>query len=561
MTLDVLRRHPPAGQRQPHYRWRSDLQLAADRSLARRWQAVPLRQRRPDLAPLKATTAANPPEEDRLVLNRATFGPTPEALAELDGMGATPAERRQSWVEWQLHPGGIPDGDLSSRLSASGLSTLEKDLPTLWTEHQLVDDFEARMLPILETQHAAVLRATYSRRQLEQVVVDFWHNHFNVYGWHDTAGPVFVHYDRDVIRTHALGNFRDFIEAMSASAAMLLFLDNAFNSADGPNENFARELLELHTLGENAYYGAMPAAQVPTGPDGVPKGYVDEDVRELARCLTGWSLDGDTGEFLFRGPWHDRGPKRVLGLDVPANLGPMEDVRRILDRLAVHPATARHVCYKLCQRLVADQPPDSLVESAVATFLGRAGAPDQLRQVVRTILLSDEIAHSWGGKIRRPFEIIIAALRGMGADFELPTRVEGTEWFLYLTYATGNLPHDWAPPTGYPDVRTAWLTTNALMASWRLVNLVTWYPEGGPTIADPLAATPEHLVTPLELADHWIRRLVPRGLSEADRTDIVQFMSQGRSPDLPLDRRDPLVSERIQSLVGLILLSPEFIWR
>lgn len=559
MTLNRLRRHPSLSSHRP--RWQPERQREAAHGLAQRLRAAPLRARRPPLESAKHTAIADAPALDRLVLSRASFGPTPTTVEELDGLGATPAERRQNWVEWQLEPDAIPDSELQSRLEASRYATLDLSLEQLWTGHQLVEEFEDRMLPILETQYAAILRAAISRRQLAEVLADFWHNHFNVYGWHDTAGPVFVHYDRDVIRANALGNFRTFLEAMSSSAAMQLYLDNAFSSADGPNENFARELLELHTLGESAYYGAIPASQVPTTAGGLPRGYVDEDVRELARCLTGWSLDEETGAFRARPLWHDTGPKTVLGLAIPAGQSVVDEVRTVLDRLAAHPATARHVCTKLCQRFVADDPPTSLVEAATATFLTTSGEPDQLRRVVRQILLSDEIASSWGGKVRRPFELIVAALRGLEADLVLPVRTEDRYWLVYLLYATGNMPHDWGPPTGYPDTRGAWLTTNALMSSWRLMNLLTWYGEGDFHPVDVLAVTPADHTTPNALADYWLGRLSAAPVATSDRAEIVDFLAQGRSPDLALDRSDPAVAQRIQSAVGLVLLSPAFVWR
>jgi uncharacterized protein (DUF1800 family) len=407
------------------------------------------------------------------VFGRAAFGPTPEDVETFRELGATPRERLENWVDWQLEPESIDDGELELRLAEAGYETLDKSLEELWNDHVLEEeDFDSRMLPIYETQGATILRAVYSRRQLNEVLADFWHNHFNVFGWHPFAGPVFVHFDRDVIRPQMLGNFRELLEAMTASPSMLFYLDNIFNSSDGPNENFAREVLELHTLGEENYLGAIPSADVPTDENGLAVGYTDEDVRELARCLTGWSLNELTGDFLYRWYWHDTGPKRVLGLSIPAGQPPLEDVRRVFDLLAVHPAVARFVCTKLCRRLVADDPPESLIETAQSVFLESAARPDQLRRVVRVILLSDEFESIAGEKVRRPFELVVSAVRVMGADFSLPTESEFSRWFFWLLYSTGHLPYTWAPPTGFPDRKEIWLTTNALVTSWRLINLL-----------------------------------------------------------------------------------------
>ncbi len=527
-------------------------------SLAHRLRVAPLQ----GLNSVHRTTTTSPPPLSTMVLSRTAFGPSPEEVDIFHSLGSTDEGRWSAWIDLQLDPASIPDDMLANRLTASAYTTLDKTLYQLWTEHLLVDDdFEVRFLPALETQSAAILRAIYSRRQLVEVLADFWHNHFNVFAWHDLAGPIFVHYDRDVIRAEMLGSFRQMLEAVTAAPAMLLYLDNAFSSVDGPNENFARELLELHTLGEDAYYGAIPAADVPAGPDGVPLGYTDEDVRELARCLTGWSLDESTGAFLYRAAWHDTGAKRVVGLDLPAGLGPMEDVRRVLDRLAVHPATARFVCTKLCRRLIADTPPSSVVDAAAQTFLDTADQPDQLRQVVRTVATSSELVTSWGDKVKRPFELVVGALRAFNPQLALPVGDDATDWFFYLLFATGQLPHAVSPPTGYPDTAADWQTTNALVSSWRLINLVAGLDQDPYRICDPVGATPLGMRTPQELADYWLERVLRRTVDASTRQAIVDFMAQGSAPDAALNRSSASVHTRIQAMAGLLALLPEFQWR
>ena len=404
------------------------------------------------------------------------------------------------------------------------------------------------------------LRALYSRRDLTEVLADFWHNHFSVYGPHFMVAPVLPHYDREVIRAHMLGNFRDFLEAVTIAPAMAFYLDNIYNSSDGPNENFARELLELHSLGEDAYFGAIPASEVPLNTDGVPAGYVDADVRELARCLTGWSLDERTGDFLYRRYWHDDGPKHVLGIDLPAN-GGQSDYRTVLDRLARHRATARFVATKLCRRLVADSPPVPLVDAAADTFLTTVDEPDQLARVVRTILLSDEFASTWGDKVRRPFETTVSAIRAMGPDFALPVDEDVSRYFLYLVYATGQLPHTWAPPTGFPDRKQAWLTTNAMVSTWRMIHLFTALEIRGRRPCDPVGQTPSELETATELADYWIDRALHRPVDAATRAEIVDFMADGGDPDQPVNLGSWPVRDRLRAMVGLVLTSPDFHWR
>jgi uncharacterized protein (DUF1800 family) len=192
---------------------------------------------------------------------------------------------------------------------------------------------------------------------------------------------------------------------------MLFYLDNYVNQAGGPNENFARELLELHTLGSEHYFGTQDPGTVPRLPDGTAIGYVERDVKEVARCLTGWRLDdgsGDagtrnTGAFLYYPAWHDQETKTVLGRSLAANQPDMRDGTDVLDFLASHPSTAQHVCRKLCQRLIGDDPSASIVESSAQVFLAARTASDQLRQVVRQIVRSSEFADSFGQKLKRPF--------------------------------------------------------------------------------------------------------------------------------------------------------------
>jgi uncharacterized protein (DUF1800 family) len=497
-----------------------------------------------------------------LVFSRAAFGATLADYQEFLDLGATDEERLERWVDRQLEPQSITDGPFEVKLAEAGYETLDKNIYELWTDHMTeFEDFDLRFQPMWESINAASLRALYSRRQLNEVLADFWHNHFNVYGFHTFVGPVFPSWDRDVIRAHMLGNFREFLEAVTAAPAMAFYLDNIYNSADGPNENFARELLELHALGEENYFGAIPASDVPLNDDGVPAGYADEDIRELARCLTGWSLDERTGEFLYRSYWHDNGPKTVLGIDLPANNPPLEDYRTVLDLLAVHSGTARFIATKLCRRLVADTPPESLIDEAASVFLANTDQPDQLKRVVRAILLSDEFSASWGDKVRRPFETTVAALRTMGPTFSLPLDQDVSRYYLFLLFSTGQLPYIWPPPTGYPDRKEAWLTTNAMVASWRMIHLFTDLELRGSRPCDPVAETPANLATPTEIVDYWIERALRRTVDDGTRSELIGFMADGGDPDQPLNLNSWSIRGRLRAMVGLVLTSPDFHWR
>jgi uncharacterized protein (DUF1800 family) len=319
---------------------------------------------------------------------------------------------------------------------------------------------------LAELSEAKLLRALYSERQLEEVLVDFWFNHFNVFA---RKGPVEIYvgeYEREVIRPHVLGRFRDLLGATARSPAMLVYLDNWLSvdptssdrldrqrrtrggsgfrtppqrQARGLNENYARELLELHTLG-------------------VDGGYTQQDVVAVARAFTGWSIGrpGEGAGFRFATVLHDRDAKTVLGHTLPAG-GGVEDGERVLDILAAHPATARHIAFKLAQRFVADAPPPALVDRAATVFRQTGG---DLRAVVRTIATSDEFFAdaAYRAKVKTPFEYVASALRAMAADVHrtaaLGRALTTLGMPLYLCQ----------PPTGYDETAAPWVSSGALVS-------------------------------------------------------------------------------------------------
>ncbi len=551
-------------------------------------------------APLAAasSTAVTPPPLAVIVLNRAAFGPRPGDIEAFNALGATDDARLTTWVDRQLDPDSIDDSALEARLNIPAYQTLDKSLTQLWNDHHLSSDWVTRIRPVKESAYAKYVRATYSERQLVEVLADFWHDHFNVYGYDDPANSLWVEYDQRVIRAHLLGNFRAMLEAVTKSTAMLDYLDNFVSSAESPNENFARELMELHTLGAGNYFGAIDPAAVPKDANGVAVGFVEADVKAVARCLTGWSYNTawdsppGHGEFLYRDYWHDDGAKQVLGVAIPAGQPALKDGRDVLDLLAAHPGTARFVCEKLCRRLVADEPPASLVESAAALFTAAWQAPDQLRQVVRHILLSSEFRSTWGEKIKRPFETAVSAMRALRFDFTLVVddsgSNEGTDWTYseqleWLFEAAGHAPFTWGPPNGFPDKRAVWSGTSALVAGWRLVNHLLEgdyygrndsHPTGihAPVLEDTLAAFPDPAQrTPNNLAAFWLERILGYAPSQqlvsriAAILDHSETSDQHQDPDQPinLDNNDWPTYWRagLRAMVGMILMSPEFLHR
>jgi len=398
----------------------------------------------------------------------------------------------------------------------------------------------------------------YSKRQLIEVLADFWHNNFNVYGWHYYVGPVFVHYDRDVIRAHLLGNFRQMLEAVAKSTAMLYYLDNYINQAGGFNENWARELMELHTLGVENYLGVMDPFSVPLDENGQPIGYVDNDVYEAARAFTGWRVDysswepgvGQSGAFLYYESWHDRANKFFMRKYIPADQAPMKDGLDVLDGLASHPGTARHIAGKLCRRLVGDYPPQEVIDAAAAVFLAQKDAPDQLKQVVRTILLSTAFQNTWGDKVKRPFEAAAGFLRAANAEF---TPSDSWGW----NYGRLGQPLFSHPaPNGFADTKEDWANTMSMLQRWRLANaLIEGWVEG--TTIELVSQTPSNLRTPNAIADYWIDRLLGRAMHPVEnREEIVGFLAQGRNPDF--DLTDEQRSGRIPRMIAVLLMSPDF---
>lgn len=505
-----------------------------------------------------------------VALNRLGFGPRPGDLDAFQALGATDTARLTAYVDQQLAPASIPDADADARIAAGGFISLGKTLEQLWSDHAVNDpDYEYRTLPQVETERATLIRRIYGERQLLEVLVDFWHDHFSVYSRHYVVMPVFAHYDRDCIRAHALGNFHDMLVAVAQSTAMLYYLDNYTSSADGPNENYARELMELHTLGSENYYGVIPPGDVPTDGGGMPLGFVDEDVFAVTRALTGWSVSnsswdpdvGNTGLFLYRPEWHDAGAKTVLGNALPAGQE-MQDGLDVLRILADHPGTGRFVAGKLCRRLIGDGTPSSLVQQAADLFTSLSTAPDQIAQVVRFIVLSDEFRNTWGKKVKRPTEIAVSSLRSVGADLDLSmdSPIAGT--FFWLYGMTGHRLFRWKPPNGYPDVAGAWMSASPRVTSWRLTNWFTDAEVGDVPIFDPTAQTPAGVRSSTALVDFWSDRILGRPMDAAARNEVVDFMAQGRNPgfDLPLDT-DVDVQDRLRSMLGLIFLSPDFLWR
>ncbi len=371
------------------------------------------------------------------LLNRLGFGPRPGDPHLILEKGL------DRWVKEQLEPG--PDPELDARLSR--FATLGYPLSqTLALDYG--SDPRAFGQVLDELVAAKVIRAVHGRNQLQEVLVDFWFNHFNVYIADGFARPATPSYERDAIRPHVLGRFRDLLGATAQHPAMLSYLDNYLNTVarsvggrvvGGINENYGRELMELHTVGVDA-------------------GYTQADVVDAARCFTGWGIDSLRvgGNFVFRPGSHDQGAKSVFGLTLAAG-GARDDGDRLLDHLARHPATARHVSRRLAERLVADAPPDGLVDRAAQTFLATQG---DIAEVVKTIVGSPEfwVEAFAPTKSKTPVELVLSALRAADAEVASARGVSAA------LQAMGMPLYASVPPTGYSNRGNDWVNPSSHLA-------------------------------------------------------------------------------------------------
>jgi len=460
-------------------------------------------------AAVAATRAAvrELPADQQIIhaLSRLTFGAKPGDVQRVRAIGL------DKWIDQQLHPDRIDDSGIDSFVKR--YPTINRDQTELLQQYnrdqqqrrqvkrattaadsaamrrEMQQMFNSRRTIVTELQSARVARAVASERQLQEVMTDFWHNHFNVFAQKGAPEPYFLaDYDRTVIRPNALGKFRDLLGGVAKSPAMLFYLDNARSTADstrptlanaqrnraragagamrrmprrfpngrtptpeqmqrlqqqqgrrgGLNENYGRELLELHTLG-------------------VDGGYTQQDVINVARAFTGWTIKQPQqgGGFVFRPQVHDAGEKVVLGNRLAARRG-IEDGEQVLDILARSPVTARYIATKLARRFISDVPPQAVVDRAAKTFLATDG---DIREVVRSIITSPEFfsQQAFRGKVKSPFEVVVSAMRALNAKPDSTPRTA-----LVVAYL-GQPIYGHQAPNGWPETGEAWMNTGAIL--------------------------------------------------------------------------------------------------
>lgn len=529
-------------------------------------------------------------EDQRIihVLNRLGFGARPGDVERVKAIGL------ENYVNQQLNPEKVADTVAENKLRE--LSVLNMTTAELYEKYpqpgQLLRQLQARgMLPeemstdaaknpleneknrkvieeyyrenglqrpqriIAELQASRILRAVYSERQLQEVMVDFWTNHFNIFANKGADRWLLPAYDRDTIRPNAMGKFSTLLQATAQSPAMLFYLDN-FQSVSpnanqgrrggllqqlrpqqqqqqrqrrGINENYARELMELHTLG-------------------VDGGYTQKDVQEIARCFTGWTIFqprggaaavnammGEAGRrtpgtFFFNARVHDDGEKMVLGHKIPAR-GGIKDGLTVLDILAHHPSTAKFIATKLVRHFVSDTPPRSLVDRVAATFTKSDG---DIRETLKAIFFSKEFnsTEAYRVKIKRPFELVISAIRTLGAD---TNGGPGTHRWIERM---GEPLYGFQTPNGYSDAAESWVNTGGLLERMNFGLALANNRVQGTTVS--LAKTNG---AQAKVMDEYLKTLLAGDISAATREALLK----------QLEPSDPATK-----VVGLILGTPEF---
>jgi uncharacterized protein (DUF1800 family) len=411
---------------------------------------------------------------------------------------------------------------------------------------------------VTELQRAKLLRAVYSDQQLYELMVDFWENHFSIFANKDDDRYLLTGYDRETIRPFAMGRFRDLLGATAHSPAMLFYLDNWRSSVPRPypakgdkpagvdggfNENYARELMELHTLG-------------------VDGGYTQKDVQEIARCFSGWTIQkpNEQGLFLYRPGLHDDGEKIVLGHKILPG-GGIADGERVLDILATHPSTARFIATKLARRFISDDPPQSVIDRAAAVFLKTDGS---IRETLRAIITSPEFfsTTAYRAKVRSPFEYVAAAMRAMNAE------TDGDRPVLDLIGRMGQPLFGRITPDGYSDRAEQWLSSGAMVVRLNFASaLATNRIKGTSVKFDPLLKDVDGKDRP-SVAGKLIGLTLFGDVSDHTRAALAKaFESEspvvsGTPPNVPVafdaKAAPPPPATYVSELVTLLIGSPEF---
>ena len=516
------------------------------------------------------------------ILDRLTFGAKGAELAFVQKNGIN------NWIDSQLGP-TQSDPVLERSLKQSllrinypesadypalnenrPLSSLNKTTEELWglLEAQKLPHAE-RVRALDELRASRLLYACHSQWQVRELMVDFWHNHFNTHAGDLGVALSMPTFEREVIRKNCLGNFAQMLEGVASSTPMLIYLNNRSSRTGAPNENFARELFELHTLGKGRYLNEIYSKwrQVPGSDKGKPTGYIDQDVYEAARAFTGWVLEDGrgtgnganlpkTGKFHYLGTWHDPYQKRVLAQELDPHAPPMADGRRVLSILAAHPGTAEHICEKLCRRFVSDSPPDALVASCAKVWTDNLKNPDQIAKVLshlfRSPLFNESLKSGQARKLKRPLELAMSFVRKLdlphSPSMQLINEISECGQRLYY----------WPTPDGHPDNTDYWLTTQTMRKRWYLpVGIIeNWWGTGYIT-AEHLSRGLDHPVDEVSL----IKGLANRLLGEDAQVPLSQLSKKFKTPSKRLLANSQDEWGGVRRTIALLAMSPAFQWK
>jgi len=496
------------------------------------------------------------------VLSRLTYGARPGDPERVRAIGVS------AWIDRQLRPRTIDDAATERALAE--LTTLQMPITALLREYprpdaklraqlasgemsrqEMMERYPVEKRPVRiadELRAAKAVRAVTSERQLEEVMVEFWFNHFNVFAGKGDVRWYVSAYEREAIRPYALAKFPDLVRATAYHPAMLFYLDNwlsarpDFRVPAGPNrgrrgglnENYARELMELHTLG-------------------VDGGYTQKDVTEVARAFTGWTIDRPQtdGHFVFRPIMHDTGEKIVLGQRIPAG-GGREDGERVIEILTRHPATARFIATKLVRRFVSDTPPPALVARVAGSYLSTGGdIPAMLRAIFESPEFWSEDAYR--AKIKKPFEFVASAVRALGGT----TDAQGAMALARASAEIGEPLYQAQPPTGYADRADVWVNAGALLARMNFaLGLVSGrYPRVSVELA-PLVAGADPR-SPAAVLDRLLGVIVADQAAPETRAVLMAQLTDPQITRLSPDDRGPANTD-VAKLAALVIGSPDF---
>ena len=521
------------------------------------------------------------PSLARLAYSRLGFGPRPGDPDFNDAISLN------AYIDQQLAIESIDDSACDTAIAALSRQEIIWDVtitpvavPTLdATVEQLRnydDSSKARRVYAPEQLWKYLGRVTYARaalskRQLYEVMVDFWGNHFNV----DFRGQWLRYWeDANVIRPNALSNFRDLLGASARGPAMLEYLSNASNDGANPNENYAREVMELHTMGSINRNAGDPRLGLPN--------YSELDVHTLARVFSGWTTyRTQNGEFGFNDsnnwPTHDYTAKELwLGNDAKffIPIGGEEQADMAMDILSDQPSTAWFVSRKLCRRFIADNPDGFcpvVIADGAAAFIANHG---DIRATLGAILKANhpgaDFKSSWGQKVKRPFEFYISAIRALGGGFPPPyTGTDVEDWELRDKHAnTGQSLFEAAPPTGYPDFMPAWMNSNQVFSRWNLANVLVrrYFGEQDPsgtlaavtnTALDVLIGASAATMSATQVVDRMTIQFYGRSMDPLDRTALISYLSTG-GPSANVSSSN---NTRLRPFLGVMLAAPYFQWR